>query len=119
MSRVIALAGTPRERGLAYGEAERLLIREAAARWQARAGARCDEVLYALIDRTEFVTTARQLTPYLVEEIAGIAHAAAAEERLIWALNLLDEIWWFRGQLDTGAGCSALGLEGGGDKPSL
>src|SRR3954447_13697374 len=119
MSRVIALAGTPRERGLAYGEAERLLIREAAARWQARAGARCEEVLHALIDRTDFVATARQLTPYLVEEIAGIAQAAVVDERLIWALNLLDEDWWVRRRLDAGPGCSSLGVRGRPDEPTL
>src|SRR4051812_46272855 len=113
------MAGTPRERGLAYGEAAAPLIREAAARWKARAGDRCDEVLHALIDRTEFVTTALQLTPDLVDEIAGIAHAAAVDERLIWALNLLDEDWWVRRRLDAGPGCSALGLQGGGDHPTL
>src|SRR4051812_36327086 len=113
------MAGTPRERGLAYGESAKPLIREAAARWQAGAGARCDEVLHALIDRTEFVTTARQLTPDLVDEIAGIAHAAAVDERLIWALNLLDEDWWVRRRLDAGPGCSALVLQGGGHQRTL
>src|SRR4051812_10452010 len=113
------MAGTPNERGLAYGEAARPLIREAAARWQAGAGARRDAVLHALIDRTDFVTAARQFTPYLVEEIAGIAHAAEVDERVLWALNLLDEDWWIRRRVGVGPGCSALGLRGSGDQPAL
>src|SRR3954465_14375128 len=106
------MAGTPGEGGRGYGEAARPLIHEAAPRWQARAGARCEEVLHALIDRTEFVATARQLTPYLVGEIAGIPGAPPVDERLIWALNLLDEDWWVRRRLDAGPGCSALGVRG-------
>src|SRR4051794_1782569 len=112
------MAGTPSERGLAYGELARPLIEEAAARWQAGAGSRCDEVLHALLDRTDLVATARRLTPYLVEEIAGIAQAAAVDQRLIWALNLLDEDWWVRRRLEA-AGCSSLGLRGAADQPAL
>src|SRR3954452_3916952 len=112
------MAGTPSERGLAYGELARPLIQEAAARWQAGAGSRCEEVLHALIDRTDLVATARRLTPYLVEEIAGIAVAAAVDERLIWALNLLDEDWWVRRRLEA-AGCSSLGVPGAGEQPAL
>src|SRR4051794_30760575 len=113
------MAGTPRERGLAYGEVARPLIQEAVARWQALGGARSEEMLHALVDRTELVAVGRRLTPYLAQEVAGIAHASAVDERLIWALNLLDEDWWVRRRLEAAPGCSALGLRGGGERPTL
>src|SRR4051794_14354529 len=106
MPRVITLEGAPRERGLAYGDAVRPLIVEAAARWQADAGRQSEDVLTALLARTRFRAAARQFTPYLVEEIDGIAQASGVDQRLVWALNLLDESWWVRPRPD--AGCSAL-----------
>src|SRR3954447_576271 len=113
------MVGTPRERGLAYGESAKPLIAEAVARWRAGAGGRDEELLHALIDRTQFIAAARQFTPYLVDEIEAIARASAVDERLIWALNLLDEDWWVRRRVDAGAGCSALGVEAGPDQPGM
>src|SRR4051794_25493101 len=122
MPHVVTMSGRPRERGLAYGESARPLIAEAASRWMARAGSAQEELLHALVDDTRFRETARQVTPYLVDEIEGIAQASGVDERLVWALNLLDEGWWIgrRRRADAAAGgCSAVALEGRADQPAM
>lgn len=97
---VLHLSGTPRERGETYGEQARGLIRTAAARWREELRrslpVSVEEHLDRLVHQTGFVRRAQQLTPDLLEEVAGISAASGVERAQVLALNLMDEDWWLR-----------------------
>jgi hypothetical protein len=97
---VITLAGSPVARGEAYGEAARELIGEAAERWRERIGGGLTvpihDYLAELVDRTGFHSTASAHCPDLLDELTGLARASGVDERLLFAMNLLDEEWWIR-----------------------
>jgi hypothetical protein len=116
---VLTLAGSPMQRGLAYGESARELIQEAAARWDADAEPDPEGALSAVVDRTGFVATASRLTPWVVEEIEGIARASGVDLRRTWALNLLDEGWWVRRRPTGELACTAFGVEPASGQRSL
>jgi hypothetical protein len=125
---VFTLTGTPKARGEAYGEAARSLVHEAADRWSENIARglpmTLDAYLGELVDNTGFRGAAEQHTPALLDELAGLARASGVEERLLFAMNLLDEEWWLRRKIAatgaTPAGeaahCSGFGIppQGGG-----
>src|SRR4051812_4604618 len=118
MPLVISLAGAPRERGRVYGETARELIAEAAARWQRAVAAGRPTLIDSLL-HSGFRETAGRLTPWLVEEVEGIAEGADVDPRLVWALNLLDESWWLGRASGAATGCSTLAVRAGSGHPTL
>ena len=119
MTRVLTLEGDPSTRGEAHGEQAKDLIVEAAQRWRADVGADWAAHLATLVDHGGFATTARRLTPWLVEEIEGVARASGVDLRAVWALNLLDEDWWTRSSRAGAEACSGLGVQPGPSQGSL
>jgi isopenicillin-N N-acyltransferase like protein len=115
--RVVVLEGSPRERGQAYGEEARELVREGAERWRGGLTSPEDAYLDELIDGTLFVETARRLTPELVEEVEGIAVGSGVDLRRLWALNLMDEDWWVRGRPNQR--CTSFGVQPGPGQPAI
>lgn len=122
---VVLLAGSAAARGEAYGESVRELVREAQERWLEHIGrglaVPMDDYLAELVDRTGFRSAATTYCPELVEELAGLARASGVDERILFAMNLLDEEWWLRRQLSSGATmahCSGFGIPPTGDRPA-
>jgi hypothetical protein len=122
---LIRVAGPPRERGEAYGEEARDLVREAAARLAEVASELAvsyEDYLAALVEGTGFVATVRRLAPALAEELEGIAGGSGLDRRAIWALNLMDEEWWFRGRFARPAGeehCTSFGVAPSPGQPAI
>lgn len=116
---VLHVAGTPRERGEAYGEQARGLIQTAVERWREdlcrSVPVSVEEHLDRLVHQTGFVRRAQQLTPDLLEEIAGISDASGVGQAQMLALNLMDEDWWIRRRygLEPDGHCTAIGVPGG------
>lgn len=96
---IVECPSDPRGRGRAHGESLRTVIALKVVRWRkaiAEAyGEPADEFLERFLRGTKFPAAIATHTPDLLEEIAGIAEAAAQPERLMLALQLMDEEWWF------------------------
>ncbi|HVV35412.1 MAG TPA: C45 family peptidase [Acidimicrobiales bacterium] len=113
MTRTLLLEGEPAARGEAHGEQARDLIVEAAQRWRHDVGEHWADHLAALVDHGGFQATARARTPWLVEELEGVARASGVDVRTVWALNLLDEDWWTRAANIRAEACSGFGVQPG------
>ena len=117
--RVIEVAGSPREIGLAHGEELRSTIGDALRGWfnkvEARMGIAGDAYVASFLGATDFMPAIESLTPRLLEEVRGIAEGAQQSFETILAYQLMDEEWWYRTTL-RGArhanveACSAVGV---------
>jgi isopenicillin-N N-acyltransferase-like protein len=96
---IIDLNGDARCRGRAHGEAARELIARHIEGWrlasERQTGLPHAEVARRMRAGTRFEDAARQWTPHLWEEIAGIAEGAGQVFEDVLVLNLTDEQWWF------------------------
>jgi isopenicillin-N N-acyltransferase-like protein len=118
--RTLPLAGSPEEVGSAHGETLRTEIRSCTDRWLDDLGSESGMSPRALVaeflEQTTLIETAARLTPHLHGEVEAIARAAAIDRNLLWAWNLVDEMWWFmadraRGRSATDVtGCSAVAI---------
>ena len=111
-----------RERGRAHGEALRIVIGEKIARWHQAIGEAYREPPAVFLSRflaaTNFRTMSASLTPDLLDEVTGIAEGAKIAEETAYALQLMDEEWWF--SKSTGDGhCSSLAIAPDGGRPTL
>lgn len=115
---VLDLAGAPRERGRAHGEALRGRIQELTARWQADIvadlGVAPEIYIDLLVETNDFLVPARKWAPDLVEEVAGIAEGSGVDFKTTFARQLADEDFWFRLEQKFGGQprseqCSSLG----------
>ena len=111
-----------RERGRAHGEALRIVIGEKIGRWHEAIGEAYGEPAASFLARfltaTNFRTAIAEQTPDLLDEVAGIAEGAAIAWETAYALQLMDEEWWF--SKSTGEGhCSSLAIAPVGGRPTL
>lgn len=105
---VVRAAGDAGSAGKAYGQACADLIRgqlHAWDRWTAGRGRSLADLVDGLSRRAGFRQAAERWAPQLVEEIHGIAAGAGADDDEVFALNCLDEAWWWGGRP---SGCSVL-----------
>ena len=98
----LALDGDARARGRAYGAAMGPRIRAHLADWldvlgRAGVGDPSDYVA-AMLRETDFKSAIAAHTPDLLAEVEGIAEGAGAAADLVFALQLLDEEWAYRGR---------------------
>lgn len=127
--KVIQLAGTPRQRGHAYGEECRIWIGETIARWKAdlaiKTGMDPDEYIALFLQDTRFPQAVERWTPDLLDELEALAQGAGQDLQTMFAWQLPDEQWWH--QRDTQLGiytpygdhCSSLGVQRQGDLPPM
>lgn len=117
---VIDCAGSPREIGLAHGEACRDVIADGLGRWadaiEARRGEAADAYLRRFLGGSGYLAMAEQLAPDLMTELRAIAEGADQPLDRILAYNLMDEEWTFSKE-DTGLrpagqapGCTSIAL---------
>jgi isopenicillin-N N-acyltransferase like protein len=107
---VIDSAGTPREMGRAHGEAARPLVQQSLAGWQeamSRAGHEPSQHVQTLTQASGFRDAIAAHVPDLLEEMAGIADGAGITTDEVFALNCLDEAWWWA---EKAGGCSTVAI---------
>jgi hypothetical protein len=112
--------GPARDRGRTYGEAARPLIHAGVEAWlesvEAEVRMKADAYFAAFLNRTAFSESMREWTPWVLEEIQGIAEGATLPFETILAYNLPDEEWCYRQSTGAGGepfGCSVIGLREG------
>ncbi len=95
--RVVELAGTPYEMGVAHGRALRVEIRELVGRWkkdlEKSYGLPADDFISAFLKKTDFKPAIERWTPGLLEEVRGIADGAGLDPETVYAYQLIDEFW--------------------------
>jgi hypothetical protein len=96
---VLDLPADPAARGRAHGEALRARIAEKVDRWRSviagAYGTDPSDFLARFLAGTDFRPTIRRLAPDLLGEMTGIAEGAGQPADLVYALQLMDEEWWF------------------------
>ena len=108
---VIDMAGSPRDFGRAHGEQARALIQQSREAWRdamAQAGHEPDVLVVTLSKEAGFRSAVNQHLPWLLEEVAGLAEASGLTDDEIFAMNCLDEAWWW-GKPPTGCSTVAIG----------
>lgn len=109
---VIDAAGSPREMGQAHGEQARELIARSLSDWNeamAGLGHEPESLINALSRESGLSSALESHLPWLSEEIGGIAEGSNLTVDQIFALNCLDEAWWWG---EKSPGCSVIGLGG-------
>ena len=95
--RIVELAGTPYEMGLAHGRTLKAEIRELVGRWkrdlEANYGVPPDAFIRRFLGRTDFKPAIDRWTPGLLDEVRGIADGAGLDFDTIYAYQLIDETW--------------------------
>jgi hypothetical protein len=100
MIEVVEIGGDARARGLAHGRALKGRIAAHLADWRRTletvAGEPVDGYLQAMLRETDFKSAIRAHAPDLLEEVEGIADGAGLDRDLVYALQLMDEEWFYR-----------------------
>ena len=116
---VIDAAGSPREMGRAHGEQGRALVQQSLAGWReamAQSGHEPDQLVQELSNRSGFREAVVQQLPSMIDEMAGIAEGAGITEDEVFALNCLDEAWWWG---EKAGGCSTVAIGAEGERPAF
>ncbi len=126
---IAVLEGGPRERGRIHGETLRAKIRELGEAWKkglGRAeGETVEDYLALFVKETRFQDAIRKWTPDLLEEIHGIAEGSGLPFDTVYAMQLVDEEWWWsmNRRLRTGEKkgdkCTVVAGPRQGDDPAL
>lgn len=119
---VVECRGGPRHRGRAHGETLRRVIAEKVGRWHAAIGEAygeaADRFLPRFLAATDFAPAIAKHVPDLAEELRGIAEGADLPHETIYAMQLMDEEWWF-GKAAGHCHCSSLAVSPGARRPTL
>jgi isopenicillin-N N-acyltransferase-like protein len=116
---VIDAAGSPREMGRAHGEQARDLVQQSLAGWREamnKEGHEPDELIHVLSRGTGFRDAIAEHAPGLLEEVVGIAEGSGLHYDEVFALNCLDEAWWWS---EKTGGCSTVAIGADGDRPAF
>lgn len=107
---IIDASGPPRECGRAHGEQARDLIAAGLEQWRtalAESGKNADQLWRELSRGSGFRDASARWAPNLLEEVEGIAEGANADPDAVFAMNCLDEAWWWG---EKGPGCSSVAM---------
>lgn len=119
---VVDCPASPRQRGRAHGEALRAVIADKIVRWHEAIGEAYGVPASAFMPRflagTDFRPAIERYAPDLLDELAGIAEGAGIDMDTAYALQLMDEEWWFGRSLGDGH-CSSLALAPAGGEPTI
>jgi isopenicillin-N N-acyltransferase like protein len=95
----LRLSGPPRAQGRQHGDALRESISDVRRRWREsltqRFGVHPDAFIESFLAQTRFVAAMRHWTPWLLEEIEGIAEGSGRSLPETLAFQFMDEEWWF------------------------
>jgi len=126
---IIALEGTPRQRGQIHGEALRTKISELTAIWKDELHQKCDvapdKYIADFLDNTKFEIAVEKWCPDLLEEVAGIAEGSGINYKTIFGFQVLEEERWYArnkkygSNLAVGYQCSGLGAFKQNNLPSI
>ncbi len=109
----------PRARGRAHGEALRDRIRDKIARWHAAIAGDYGHAplpfVARLVDQTHFRAAIDVHARDLMDEVDGIAEGAGIDAGTAYALQLMDEEWWFARAARSGH-CSSAGFAPTGER---
>ncbi len=126
--RVVKVEGTARERGEQYGEQARESIQTLVQAWKAlteqTAGMPADDLVAAFLGSTQFDEAIMTHTPWLWEELNGIALGAQVPLRTLLALNVPDELEGFSifqalREAPPSDSCTAVGIFNRPGKPPI
>jgi hypothetical protein len=129
---VVTLEGTPRQRGQIYGEIRKKGILSHIEQWKTylEISNKMDPGTYIdqFLEETNLLEAVKRWTPELLDEVEGIAESTGVDFKIIFALQLPDEEWWYQrekmGRGFSGIGssvdhCSAVGIHGQLGEPNL
>jgi hypothetical protein len=118
---VLAIEGTPHERGLTHGRTLKEQIHSLVRLWKADLAARyalpAETFVQKFLKHTDYLPAMKRWTPDLIEEVRGIAEGAELDFDTLLAFQLIDE-YWVHGPSVGGEHCSALGIRRRGERPS-
>jgi hypothetical protein len=111
-----------RARGRAHGESLRPVIREKIGRWRSAIeedyGEAPTSFVARLLAHTRFDAAIARHTPELADEVRGIAEGAEIDPSDAYALQLMDEEWWF-GRAAHDGHCSSAGFAPAGGEATV
>lgn len=118
---IVDCSGTARQRGQAHGETLRVRITERVGRWLSVIGEAygilAAEFLPRFLAGTDFRPAVERYVPYLGNELRGIAEGAGIDESTAYAMQLMDEEWWFG--RSAAHHCSSVAIAPEGGRPTL
>jgi len=119
---VVALEGTPLERGLTHGKKLKEPIHTLLKLWKADLAERYKMDAAAFVQRfvkqTDYPAAIKQWTPDLLDEVKGIAQGAGVDFETMFVFQLIDE-YWVNGPGVAGEHCSAVAIGRRGDRPGF
>jgi predicted choloylglycine hydrolase len=113
--KLLDLVGTPYERGFVLGKTLRPMVIETVDRWKYRLGVQyrmdADALIKQFLDNTNFIEAIDKRGSHLIDEVKGISDGAAIDFDTIFALQCMDEQWWWfpESTKQQEVGCSAIG----------
>ena len=124
---VVALDGTPYERGYAHGKILKHSIAEVYEKWKKsvaqETGKNADSVIADFIKTSNYEVAIKKWTPELWQEIEGIAAGSGQSFTDVFAFQLIDEYWGYLDRLEHGSvdkdHCSAIGVGPTEGKPAF
>jgi isopenicillin-N N-acyltransferase like protein len=119
--RVVALKGTPYERGFQHGKALRPEIHALIKLWKSdltnRFSVEPDRFIHSFFRNTKYRPAIERWTPELLDEIKGIAEGSGLDFETVFVYQLVDE-YWVQGKM-TGEHCSSIGVMPSKGKPAI
>jgi isopenicillin-N N-acyltransferase like protein len=121
-NRPLHLSGSPYECGRSHGRTYKGEIHEVIARWKAELENEyelpADEAIDRFVRRTDFLSAIETWTPYLLDEIRGIADGCQIDFDTVFAFQCVDEVWANSDRI-VGEHCTSLGFRGDASEPAL
>ena len=121
---VIELSGTPYERGLQHGRQLKSEIAEVYTKWKQNMErslrGNADSIIIAFLAATNFEPATRKHTPYIMDEMKGIAEGSGQSFNDVLVFQLIDEFWVYTDKLynQKNHHCSAIGVPAIGGRPA-